>query len=121
MTMADEEKKEGEEQAEASSVEFDDLEPDSSGEKNITLDLIMDISLPVSVRLGQTTMTVRRLLELAKGAVIELDKMAGEPVDLYVRDVPFARGEVVVVQNHFGIRITEIVDREKRLKHLSGE
>jgi len=87
----------------------------------LSLDLVLDISMPVTVELGRTSMTVQELLALRAGSVIELDKMAGEPVDLYVRDVRFARGEVVVVDNNFGLRITEIVNPQSRLQELTAK
>jgi flagellar motor switch protein FliN/FliY len=63
-------------------------------------------------------MPVRELLQLRTGSVVQLDKMAGEPVDLFVRDVRFARGEVVVADNNFGLRITEIINPQRRIKEL---
>lgn len=74
-----------------------------------SLDLLMDVPLRVTVELGRTRMSVRQVLELQNGSVVELDRMAGEPVDVMVNDRLMARGEVVVVDDKFGIRITEIV------------
>jgi flagellar motor switch protein FliN/FliY len=91
-------------------------EPQGAG---LSLELVLDISMPVTVELGRTAMTVKDLLQLSTGSVVELDQMAGEPIDLYVRDVCFARGEVVVVDNNFGLRITEIIDHRRRIKELS--
>jgi len=104
-------------QAQAHRVEFEELESEEGGSK-FSLDLILDISMPVTVELGRATMTVQELLQLGVGSVVQLDKMAGEPADMYVRDVCFARGEVVVVDNNFGLRITEIIDRRRRLQEL---
>jgi flagellar motor switch protein FliN len=71
----------------------------------------MDLSLPVSIELGRTTMTVQELLKLGRGAVVQLDRLAGEPVDIYVGSRRFAEGEVVVLGEHFGVRITRIISR----------
>jgi flagellar motor switch protein FliN/FliY len=101
----------------AQPAEFNELgdEPRGAG---LSLDLVLDISMPVTVELGRAAMPVRELLQLRTGSVVELDKMAGEPVDLYVRDVRFARGEVVVVDNNFGLRITEVMNPQRRLREL---
>jgi flagellar motor switch protein FliN/FliY len=101
------------------SAEFSELDEEPEG-AGLSLDLVLDISMPVTVELGRTTITVRELLQLRSGSVVELDKMAGEPLDLYVRDVRFARGEVVVVDNNFGMRITEIINPQGRLRQLGG-
>lgn len=108
-----------EETVEVQSAEFSELtdEPRGSG---LGLDLVLDISMPVTVELGRTTMTVRELLQVNTGSVVELDKMAGEPIDLFVRDVRFARGEVVVVDNNFGLRISEIINAQHRIRELGS-
>jgi len=103
-------------------AEFTDLDDaDAAGGSAAAvagLDLILDITMPVSVELGRASMTVQELLQLRTGSVVELERMAGEPVDLYVRDVRFARGEVVVVDNNFGLRLTEILNPQRRLQEL---
>jgi flagellar motor switch protein FliN len=73
------------------------------------LDMLMDVSLQVAVELGRTRMTVRQLLDLQNGSVIELDRMAGDVVDVYINDRLLARGEVVVVDDKFGVRVTELI------------
>jgi len=100
-------------------AEFGGLSDESQG-SGLSLDLVLDISMPVTVQLGKTSMAVKELLQLNTGAVVELDQMAGEPLDLYVRDVCFARGEVVVVDNNFGLRITEILSPKRRLSELGA-
>jgi flagellar motor switch protein FliN/FliY len=85
----------------------------------LNLDLILDISMPVTVELGKTSVSVKELLKLNSGSVVQLDRMAGEPVDLMVRGVCFARGEVVVVDNCFGIRITEVINPQSRIQQLA--
>ena len=82
------------------------------------IELILDISLPITVELGRSRMLVRDILNLAPGSVIELDKLAGEPVDLLVNDKPVAKGEVVVIEENFGVRLTSIVNTTERIKNL---
>lgn len=74
------------------------------------IDMVLDVSVPIMVELGRTRMLVRDILNLGVGGVVELDKAAGEPVEVYVRDMKFASGEVVVVGDRFGVRIKEIFD-----------
>jgi len=109
-----------EEQVSVRPVEFSELDEEPHG-GGLSLDLVLDLSMPITVELGRTTIAVRDLLQLSTGSVIELNKQAGEPVDLYVRDVRFARGEVVVVDNNFGLRITEIINPQRRIRELSGQ
>ena len=87
---------------------------------NTGLDLIMDVPLRVTVELGRTRMQIRDVLELGKGSVVELDKLAGEPVDLLVNGKLIARGEVVVIDENFGIRVTDIVSPAERVTGFRG-
>ena len=75
--------------------------------------------MPITVELGGTNMLIRDILALGPGSVIELDKLAGEPVDLLVNDRPIAKGEVVVIDESFGVRLTEISNATERLRSLS--
>lgn len=81
-------------------------------------DLLLDVPLEVTVQLGRTRMTIQDLLALAPGSVVELDKIAGEPLDIVVNDRLIARGEAVVVNDKFGVRITDIVSRSERIARL---
>lgn len=74
-----------------------------------SLDTLLDMSLPVAIEFGRTHMTVQEVLELGSGSVIQLDRMVGEPIDIYVSDRKLAEGEVVVIGEHFGVRITRIL------------
>jgi flagellar motor switch protein FliN/FliY len=74
-----------------------------------SLETLLDVSLPVAIEFGRTTMTIQEVLELGNGSVIELSRMVGEPVDIFVSDRKLAEGEVVVVGEHFGVRITRIL------------
>jgi flagellar motor switch protein FliN/FliY len=74
-----------------------------------SLEQLFDVTLPVSIEFGRTTMTVQEILDLGAGSVVQLDRMVGEPIDIYVGDRRLAEGEVVVVGEHFGVRITRII------------
>lgn len=84
-----------------------------AGEGGITIEAVYDIPVQVSVVLGKTTMQVNQLLKLGRGAVIELDRKVGEPIDIYVNNRLVARGEVVVVEDRIGVTMTEIIKSEK--------
>lgn len=95
-------------------AEFAEAEPEEEGH-NLSLDLLMDVGMPVRVEMGRARLTVEELLKLRRGSVVQLDRTAGEPVNLYVRDKCFARGEVVVADNNFAFRVTEIVSDGRRI------
>lgn len=84
------------------------------------LDFILDIPLEISVEIGRTKLLIKDLLKLNQGSVIELEKFAGEPVEIYVNGKLMARGEVVVVNERFGVRITEIISTQERIKNLGS-
>ena len=96
--------------------EFDESSKKSFGENK--LDFLQDLQLNVFIELGRTKMQIKEILELERGYVIELDKMASEPVDIYVNNKKIAEGEVVVIDKHFGIRITNLSQPSERLKGL---
>lgn len=83
-----------------------------------SLDFLMDVPLRVTVELGRRRMRISDLLSLAKGSVVELDKVAGEPLDVRVNDQLVARGEAVVVNDKFGVRLTDVVSRSERVEGL---
>ncbi len=97
---------------------------DKKGEKEpasvTNLDFILDIPLEVSVELGRTKMLISDLLQLAQGSVVELTKLAGEPLEILVNQKLVARGEVVVVNEKFGVRLTDIISPADRVKQLGG-
>lgn len=84
------------------------------------LEMILDIPVSLSVELGRTRIAIRNLLQLAQGSVVELDALAGEPMDILVNGCLIAHGEVVVVNEKFGIRVTDIVTLEERLRGLQN-
>jgi flagellar motor switch protein FliN/FliY len=91
----------------------------SAGSANdASIQMLLDVELDVSIELGSTELPIKRVLELAPGAIIELDRMAGEPVDLLVNGKVVAKGEIVVVDESFGIRIVSLISPEERLKSL---
>ena len=81
----------------------------ASGE--VPMSMLMDLTLPVAIELGRTTMSVQEILQLGRGSVVQLERLAGEPIDIYVGDRRFAEGEVVVLGENFGVRVTRIVSR----------
>ena len=98
------------------SPEFSPLKPSGlSNDSNKNMDLLLDIPMNVTVELGRCTKTIHEILSLGEGSIIELDKLAGESVDLLVNGKPIAKGEVVVIDENFGIRITDIVSPKARL------
>ncbi|MBX3097287.1 MAG: flagellar motor switch protein FliN [Fimbriimonadaceae bacterium] len=90
-----------------------------SAHEQSPLELLFDVPLQVSVELGRLKMAVRDIVELAVGSIVELDKTAGEPVDVLVNGKLVARGEVVVIEDNFGVRITEIITQQERLQRLN--
>lgn len=95
----------------------------SSGPKTdgqYDLSLIMDIPVQLSVELGRTKLSIRNLLQLAHGSVVELDAMAGDPMDVLVNGTLIAQGEIVVVNDKFGIRLTDIVTPAERMRKING-
>jgi flagellar motor switch protein FliN/FliY len=89
-----------------------------SGGVNQNLNLVMDVNLGLSVELGRAELPIKDVLELTKGSIIELNKIAGEPVELYANGKLIAKGEVVVIEDNFGLRITSIISPEQRIKHI---
>ena len=89
---------------------------DEDGRQN--LDFLLDIPLEVTVELGRTKLMINNMLQLTQGSVIELSKTAGEPVEIYVNNKLLGKGEVIVVNERFGIRITEIISQADRIKNM---
>lgn len=98
---------------------FQDLEKNTMKNAPRNLDLIMDVPLDFSVVLGKSQKTIKDVLSLSTGSVVELDKMTDEPLEIYVNGKLIAEGEVVVINESFGIRITNILSKEQRVKHLN--
>ncbi len=105
---------------EVRSAAFQNLEatPGESGERDKKLELLMDLTLPVAIELGRTNMLIRDVLDLQRGSVVEFEKLASEPVDVLINGKKMAEGEVVVIEKHFGIRITNLVEASERVRGL---
>lgn len=95
-----------------------DHEETTSADEAHNLDLLMDIEIQLTVELGRCELPIKKVLELTKGSIIELDKIAGEPVDLYANGKHIANGEVVVIGDNFGLRIIGITAPENRVKSI---
>ena len=89
-----------------------------SGSDEVNLDVILDIPVTLSVEIGRTRQTIRNLLQLNQGSVVELDRLAGEPMDVLVNGTMIAHGEIVVVNEKFGIRLTDVISAAERVKKL---
>jgi len=96
---------------------FEDLEQ-VQGPQNQNLNILLDVKLQLTVELGRTELPIKKVLELTKGSIVTLNKAAGEPVELYANGKLIAYGEVVVIEDNFGLRITHITEPAKRLSSL---
>jgi flagellar motor switch protein FliN/FliY len=103
---------------EVSGVRFKEMQKSEVGESLLGIDFILDIPLTVSVELGRGKMMISELLKLGRGSIIELAKLAGEPLDVFVNDRLIAMGEVVVANEKFGIRLTDVVSHAERIDQL---
>jgi len=85
-----------------------------------TLEFLLDVTLQITVEVGRARMTIQDLLQLGQGSVVELEKLAGEPLDIYLNGKQVARGEAVIVNEKFGVRLTDIISPEDRVESLGG-
>lgn len=111
------------EQADTEKVELDEFEAtpqnkELTPEQSRKLETILDIPVTVSMEVGRNSLAIRNLLQLNQGSVIELDRVAGEPLDVLVNGTLIAHGEVVVVNDKFGIRLTDVISQVERIKKL---
>lgn len=109
------------EENEAPEVEEEESLEEAAEHGERELDFILDIPLELSVELGRTKMLVNDLLQLGQGSIIELNKLAGEPLEVYINRKLIARGEVVVVNEKFGVRLTDVITPIDRVKSLASE
>jgi flagellar motor switch protein FliN/FliY len=100
--------------------DFDELvdEARMTSTGDVKMDAILDVPVTISMEIGRTNLNIRNLLQLNQGSVVELDRLAGEPMDVLVNGTLIAKGEVVVVNEKFGIRLTDIVSPSDRIKRL---
>lgn len=109
----------GGDKSKAKAVELEEFEGTPLRKNgNPDLDVILDIPVTISMEVGRTAITIRNLLQLNQGSVIELDRLAGEPLDVLVNGTLIAHGEVVVVNEKFGIRMTDVISPAERIKKL---
>ncbi len=99
--------------------QFQSGSPLDEGENPVNFDVIMDVPVNISMEIGRTSINIRNLLQLNQGSIVELDRLAGEPLDVLVNGTLIARGEVVVVNEKFGIRLTDVISPAERLRKLS--
>ena len=99
---------------------FDDLEQsaESGAVQDINLDVVLNVDVNLSLEVGRTNISVRNLLQLNQGSVVELDRLAGEPLDVLINGTLIARGEVVVVNDKYGIRLTDVISPAERIKRV---
>lgn len=105
-------------QADVSDMKFEEIREAGKADSSLNLDFVMDIPLTLTVELGRSRMLINELLQLGQGSVIELTKIAGEPMDIFVNQRLIARGEVVVVNEKFGVRLTDIASPTERVSML---
>jgi flagellar motor switch protein FliN/FliY len=101
----------------ASTATFEELVDESQGGA-VNMDAILDVPVTISMEIGRTKINIRNLLQLNQGSVVELDRLAGEPMDVLVNGTLIAQGEVVVVNEKFGLRLTDIISPSERVKRL---
>jgi len=108
--------------ADASAAQFQELQPDMADaiSGDVKLNAILDVPVTLSMEIGRTRINIRNLLQLNQGSVVELDRLAGEPMDVLVNGTLIAQGEVVVVNEKFGIRLTDIVSPADRVRQLGN-
>lgn len=110
---------EEEEEGPAISVPLDELSADDLSQEQLqTLEGIMDIPVTISMEVGRANISIRNLLQLNQGSVVELERVAGEPLDVMINGTLLAHGEVVVVNDKFGIRLTDVISQTERIKKL---
>jgi flagellar motor switch protein FliN len=105
---------------EARAAEFDNLQEEGVPETNreVNMDVILDVPVTLSMEVGRARIPIRNLLQLNQGSVVELDREAGEPLDVFVNGTLIAHGEVVVVNEKFGIRLTDVISPAERIRKL---
>jgi len=105
--------------AEPRAAEFDNLQDEGQpANRDVNLDVILDVPVTLSMEVGRTRIPIRNLLQLNQGSVVELDRAAGEPLDVFVNGTLVAHGEVVVVNEKFGIRLTDVISPAERIRKL---
>ncbi|RDS81844.1 flagellar motor switch protein FliN [Dyella psychrodurans] len=101
-----------------SPLEFDNLDAAGGENADVSLDMILDVPVTLAMEVGRTRISIRNLLQLNQGSVVELDRAAGEPLDVFVNGTLVAHGEVVVINEKFGIRLTDVISPAERVRKL---
>ncbi|MEO5341868.1 MAG: flagellar motor switch protein FliN [Gammaproteobacteria bacterium SHHR-1] len=117
--MAEQADASGDEQAQA--AQFAELMDENTGHEDININAILDVPVTIAMEIGRTNISIRNLLQLNQGSVVELDRLAGEPLDVMVNGTLIAKGEVVVVNEKFGIRLTDVISPTERVKQLGHD
>ncbi|MDX1748996.1 MAG: flagellar motor switch protein FliN [Methylophaga sp.] len=104
--------------AQPSPAPLNKLDDEGKPRTDVDMDMVLDIPVTISMEIGRTRISIRNLLQLSQGSVVELDRLAGEPMDVLVNDTLIAHGEVVVVNDKFGIRLTDVISAAERIKKL---
>ncbi|MDO9425042.1 MAG: flagellar motor switch protein FliN [Methylobacter sp.] len=99
--------------------QIEDKKSDSFSNDEVNLDVILDVPVTISMEIGRTQINIRNLLQLNQGSVVELERFAGEPLDVLVNGTLIAHGEVVVINDKFGIRLTDVISPSERVKRLA--
>jgi flagellar motor switch protein FliN len=99
-------------------LEFDTLDAATGENADVRLDMILDVPVTLAMEVGRTRISIRNLLQLNQGSVVELDRAAGEPLDVFVNGTLVAHGEVVVINEKFGIRLTDVISPAERVRKL---
>ncbi|MBF0256927.1 MAG: flagellar motor switch protein FliN [Gammaproteobacteria bacterium] len=105
----------------AQAAHFDELTPHNQSGEEININAILDVPVTIAMEIGRTEISIRNLLQLNQGSVVELDRLAGEPLDVMVNGTLIAKGEVVVVNEKFGIRLTDVISPTERVKQLGHD
>ena len=115
------ETQEATEQVQAQTADFPEAQDDNAAAGEENLDILLDINMPITVNLGRTVVPFRQLLQLGPGSVLQLDKTIGQPAELYIQDIKFATGDVVVVDGCFAVKITEILGTDPLSKAIEQQ
>lgn len=108
-------------QTEANEIEYTEVDPSAEPADEQTLDRLLDINMPITVTIGKTEIPFKELLQLGPSAVLQLDKPIGEPAELYVQDIQFATGDIVVVDGCFAVRIKEVMGTDAAERALQKQ
>ena len=113
-TQQEETKQETSEQTEAKTAEFPETPDSETVSEETNLDILLDVTMPITVNIGKTEVPFRRLLQLGPGSVLQLDKTIGQPAELFVQDIKFATGEIVVIEGCFAVKMKDVFGMESQ-------